>query len=389
MAIKQRRIVQGIVIGVAIALITAILLILTIRKTLWLIMWLMAHRAYIPFTIILAIYAISLVSFVFFLSIVTTRYLPHASPSLLKRVLLIDLILMGLLSIILPTYFVNVELSEYILVGVGILPPSIKSPVPLIVNVTLEEYVLLNCHGMNISNLGNLNETASILSALPQSLAILFLGVIILVIVAGLWPLTIPLLKSILEYSSGGKEGVYNALCHGDRWLLYLYMAATLITYFMGFSIIIYSLAILSSSEFPYAYAMLVTTFLVLIVEALMMHDSRDGSQWLWVALLISVVSSLIYTVVAFYINGFILPSTCLAGVNDVLGMYEFLLLLAGIFGAIPYVSTLSIIHYRIMCPQVKAEETSHRSVEEHGSSEMANSSKRATRLRNYSSYVV
>jgi hypothetical protein len=55
-------------------------------------------------------------------------------------------------------------------------------------------------------------------------------------------------------------------------------------------------------------------------------------------------------------------------GINDVLGMYEFLLLLAGIFGAIPYVSTLSIIHHRIMCPQVKAEETSHRSVEKHGS---------------------
>jgi len=37
-AIKQRRIVKGIVIGVATALITAILLILTIQKTLWLIM---------------------------------------------------------------------------------------------------------------------------------------------------------------------------------------------------------------------------------------------------------------------------------------------------------------------------------------------------------------
>jgi len=224
-AIKQRRIVKGIVIGVATALITVILLISTIQEILWLITWLMAHRAYIPFTIILAIYAIPLASFVFFLFIVITRYLSYISPLSLKRVLLIDLILMGLLSIILPTYFVNVELSEYILVGVGILPPSIKSPVPLIVNVTLEEYVLLNCHGMNISNLGNLNETASISSALSQSLAILFLGVIILVIVVGLWLLTIPLLKSILEYSSGGKEGVYNALCHGDGRLLYLYMA--------------------------------------------------------------------------------------------------------------------------------------------------------------------
>jgi hypothetical protein len=102
---------------------------------------------------------------------------------------------------------------------------------------------------------------------------------------------------------------------------------------------------------------MLITTFLVLIVEVLMIHNGRAGSPWPWVALLISVVSSLFYTVVAFYISGFILPSTCLTDINDVLGIYEFSLPLAGISGAIPYALTLSIIHHRIMCPRVEAEE--------------------------------
>ena len=371
MAIKQRKTYRDMVMIIFSVIVALIILHTIILHT---------YRMPIIYFVFLSIETILLASFIIFIMVIM-GYLSHVSTPPRRDVFTV-LRFIGLLIAILLIYLFYSLSLEFTLVGVGILPLLTKSPVPLIVNVvnaTLEEYVPLNCHGMNISNLGNLNETASILSALPQSLAILFLGVINLVIVASLWSPTIPLLKSILEHSSGGKEGVYNTLCHGDRWLLYSYMAATLITYFMGFSIIIYSLAILSSSEFPYAYAMLVTTFLVLIAEALMIHDSRDGSQWLWVALLISVVSSLIYTVVAFYINGFILPSTCFVGINDVLGIYKFSLLLAGIFGAIPYVSTLSIIHYRIMCPQVKAEEIGHRSVEEHGSSEMANSGKRVT----------
>jgi hypothetical protein len=104
---------------------------------------------------------------------------------------------------------------------------------------------------------------------------------------------------------------------------------------------------------------MLITTFLVLIVEVLMIHNGGASSPWPWVALFISVVSSLLYTVVAFYIGSFILPSTCLTGISkDVLDIYEFSLPLAGIFGAIPYALTLFIIHHRIMCPRVETEET-------------------------------
>ncbi len=94
-----------------------------------------------------------------------------------------------------------------------------------------------------------------------------------------------------------------------------------------------------------------------------MIRNGVASSPWPWVALFISVVSSLLYAVVAFYISGFILPSTCLTGVNDVLGIYESSLPLAGIFGAIPYALTLSIIHHRIMCPRVETEKTGQRSV--------------------------
>jgi len=201
-------------------------------------------------------------------------------------------------------------------------------------------------------------------SALLQSFIELLLGGIIPVaITSGSWLLTIPLLGELLEHSSRGRERAYNTLCYGDKLLFSSYITITSITYFIGFIIIVYSLAILSSSGFPYAYAMLITTFLVLIVEVLMIHNGRAGSPWPWVALLISVVSSLFYTVVAFYIGGFILPNTCFVGINDALSMYESSLLLAGIFGAIPYVSTLSIIHHRIMCPRVETEKTRQRSV--------------------------
>jgi len=360
-AIKQRKTYRDMVIVIFSAIVTLIIL--------------HTYRMPIIYFVFLSIETILFAaSFIIFIMVIM-RYLPHVSTPLRRYVFTVLRfigLLIAILIVILLTYLIYALSLASTLIGIGIFPPLTKSPVHSIVNATLEEYVLLNCHGMNISNLRNLNETALMLPVLPQSfIGLLLEGILPVVIILFLCLSTIPLLRTLLKYSSEGRENAYNTLCHGDRQLFYSYMAMTLITYFsVGLSIIVYSLAILGSSEFPYTYAMLVTTFLVLIVETLMIHNSRAGSQWLWVALLISVVFSLLYTVVVFYISGFILPSTCLAGlagVNDVLGMYEFSLLLAGIFGAIPYVSTLSIIHHRIMCPQVKAEEIGHRSVEEHG----------------------
>ena len=347
------------VIGIFIAIVILVIL-------LWRLY--IVYRIPIIYFVYLLIEAIPYTISLIILITVITRYLLQVPPSLRKRALLAYLSFMGLSIIIIFTYLFHASSLTFTLVGVGILPPLtpplIKSYVPSIINATLEEYVLLNCHGTNISSLENLNKTMSIPSALLQSFIELLLGGIIPVaITSGSWLLTIPLLGELLEHSSRGRERAYNTLCYGDKLLFSSYITITSITYFIGFIIIVYSLAILSSSEFPYAYAMLITTFLVLIVEVLMIHNGRAGSPWPWVALLISVVSSLFYTVVAFYIGGFILPNTCFVGINDALSMYESSLLFAGIFGAIPYVSTLSIIHHRIMCPRVETEKTGQRSV--------------------------
>ena len=356
MAINQRRTYRDMVISIFIAIVILVI---------WLWRLFSVHRIPTIYFVYLLIEAIPYTISLIILITVITRYLLQIPSSLRKRALLAGL---SLIVIIFFTYLFHASSLTFTLVGVGILPPLtpplIKSYVPSIINATLEEYVLLNCHGTNISSLENLNKTMSIPSALSQSFIELLLGGIIPVaITSGSWLLTIPLLGELLEHSSRGRERAYNTLCYGDKLLFSSYITITSITYFIGFSIIVYSLAILSSSEFPYAYAMLITTFLVLIVEVLMIHNGRAGSPWSWIALFISVVSSLLYTVVAFYIGGFILPNTCFVGINDTLSMYESSLLLAGIFGTIPYVSTLSIIHHRIMCPRVETEKTRQRSV--------------------------
>ena len=356
MAINQRRTYQDMVIGIFIAIVILVILLWRLFSV---------HRIPTIYFVYLLIEAIPYTISLTILVTVIIRYLLQMPSSLRKRALLAGLSLLSLIVIIFAfTYLFHASSLTFTLVSVGILPPLtpplIKNYVPTIINATLEEYILLNCHRTNISSLENLNKTMSIPLALSQSFIELLLGGIIPVaITSGSWLLTIPLLGELLEHSSRGRERAYNTLCYGDKLLFRSYITITSITYFIGFSIIIYTLAILSSSEFPYAYAMLITTFLVLIVEILMIRNGRAGSPWPWIALFISVVSSLFYTVVAFYISGFILPSTCLTGINkDVLDIYEFSLLLAGISGAIPYVLTLSIIHHRIMCPRVESEKT-------------------------------
>jgi hypothetical protein len=325
------------VIGIFIAIIIVVIL--------WGIIWFRAHRVPASYIILFMIF---MMPYVALIARMIMKYLPQVPP------LRWFLIFVGANYLI---YLFSVSSLAFTLVGVGMLPPlpSLKGSAPSVVNATLEEYVLLNCHGTNFFNPESLNKAASISLALSQSLINLLLEGILPAITI-LWLSTILPLRKLLN---GNKEKAYNTLCRDDRLLLSSYIAMTLITYLsVGLSIIIYSLAILSSSEFPYAYAMLITTFLVLIVEILMIHNGVAGSPWPWVALFISVVSSLFYTVVAFYISGFILPSTCLTGINnDVLGIYEFSLPLVGISGAIPYALTLSIIHHRIMCPRVEAEE--------------------------------
>jgi len=305
------------------------------------------------------------ISFVIFTSRLDRKYLRQVPPLWRKRIITgLSFLALFYMSIVVLISYITLIVTT--LISINIVPPLTKSF--SIVNATLTIYKLSHCYKVcggvplnqtAISPVGS-NETMFARATLSQSFVTLFTEVFaIIVILLGFWLPTTPLLKKLLEYSTRDKKMAYNTLCRDDRRLLGSYMTMTLITYLsVGFSVIVYSLAILSSSEFPYAYAMLITTFLVLIAEVLMIHNDGASSPWPWVALFISVISSLLYTVVTFYIGGFILPSTCLTGINDVLGIYEFSLPLAGISGAIPYALTLLIIHHRIMCSRVESEET-------------------------------
>ena len=347
----------------------AIIFIVAIIATLLCLSYLWPHE--IPVIYLVFLWIINIVwvtpfltSFVIFISRLA-KYLWQVPPLWRKHIIAgLGFLALFLVSIVVLISYIILIVST--LVSINIVPPLTKSF--SIVNATLTMYKLSHCYkvcsgvplNQTVLNPVGSNETGFVKTALPQSFVMLFTDVfVIIVILLGFWLPMIPLLKKLLEYSTGDKKKAYDTLCRDDRLLLYSYIAMTLITYLsVSFSVIVYSLAILSSSEFPYAYAMLITTFLVLIAEVLMIRNGGARSPWSWVALLISVASSLVYTVAAFYIGGFVLPSTCLTGVNDVLGIYESSLPLAGISGAIPYALTLSIIHHRIMCSRVESEET-------------------------------
>ena len=348
--------------------------IVAIIATLLCLSYLLSHVIpviYLVFILIITIVWVPfLTSFTIFISRLA-KYLWQVPPLRRERIIAgLSFFVLSLMIIVVLYPYITLIVTT--LISINIIHPLTKSF--SIVNVTLTMYKLSHCYKVHgrvplnqtvLSPVGS-NEIRFARAALSQSFVMLFTDVFaIIVILLGFWPPTTLLLKKLLEYSTGNKKMAYNTLCHDDRLLLGSYMTMTLITYLsVSFSVIVYFLAILSSSEFPYAYATLITTFLVLIAEALMIHNGGASSPWSGVALLISVVSSLLYTVAAFYIGGFILPSTCLTSVNDVLGIYEFSLLLAGISGAIPYTLTLLLlIHHRIMCPRVETEKTRQRSV--------------------------
>jgi hypothetical protein len=360
-AARRRRVDRGKIIGIVIMVIALVLVVAFPLYSLYL--WFKVHKIsvnYFVFSLIISIaWAIPLIIFIISL----TKYLWQVPPLWRKRIIayLSFLALFLMIIVVLISYIILVVIP---LVSINIVPPLAKSF--SIVNATLVMYKLSHCYkvcggvllNQTAFNPVGSNETMFVKAVLSQSFIGLFIEIFVTVFLLGLWLLTTYLLKALLEYSTGDKEKAYNTLCYSDRRLLYSYITMTLIIYFTGFSIIVYSLAILSSSEFPYAYAMLITTFLVLIVEVLMIRNGETDSSLPWVALFISVVSSLLYTVVTFYTGGFILPSACFVGVNDVLGVYKFSLLLAGIFGAIPYALMLVIIHHHIMCPRVEPDET-------------------------------
>ncbi|PLC68695.1 hypothetical protein B7L70_02255 [Vulcanisaeta sp. EB80] len=170
------------------------------------------------------------------------------------------------------------------------------------------------------------------------------------------------------------KNDVKNDLCinvlnqfflvHFFRWFL-LYMVT--------FSLIIYfSLIFLITSEYISLVLMIVTTFLVIIVEFFVSREdtaSRENmARGPFVGPLVaSIIAAPFFALMVFMIANVFLPSTCFAIVsntnigslmNSIASSYALLLILAAIFGAIPYASTLWAIqyHYECSCPPAKKQ---------------------------------
>jgi len=152
-------------------------------------------------------------------------------------------------------------------------------------------------------------------------------------------------------------------LVHFFRWFL-LYMVT--------FSLIIYfSLIFLITSEYISLVLMIVTTFLVIIVEFFVSREDTTSRENMargpFVGPLVaSIIAAPFFALMVFMIANVFLPSTCFTLIyniynnanigslmNSIASSYALLLILAAIFGAIPYASTLWAIqyHYECSCP--------------------------------------
>jgi len=152
-------------------------------------------------------------------------------------------------------------------------------------------------------------------------------------------------------------------LVHFFRWFL-LYMVT--------FSLIIYFslIFLITSNEYLSLVLIIVTTFLVIIAEFFVSREdtaSRENiARGPFVGPLVaSIIAASLFALMVFMIANVFLPSTCFAIVsntnigslmNSIASSYASLLILAAIFGAIPYASTLWAIqyHYECSCPPAK-----------------------------------
>ena len=149
-------------------------------------------------------------------------------------------------------------------------------------------------------------------------------------------------------------------LVHFSKWFLLYLSIFTLYIY--------YSLALLiTSNEYLSLVLIIVTTFLVIIVEFFVSREdtaSRENmARGPFVGPLVaSIIAASFFALMVFQITNVFLPSTCFAIVfntnigslmNSIAPYYASLLILAAIFGAIPYASTLWAIqyHYECSCP--------------------------------------
>jgi hypothetical protein len=140
---------------------------------------------------------------------------------------------------------------------------------------------------------------------------------------------------------------------HFLKWFLLYLSIFTLYIY--------YSLALLITSNVALT---IVTTFLVIIVEFFVSREDTTSRENIARGPLVgpfiaSIIAASLFALMVFQITNVFLPSTCFAIVsntnigslmNSIASSYASLLILAAIFGAIPYASTLWAIQYHYEC---------------------------------------
>ena len=203
--------------------------------------------------------------------------------------------------------------------------------------------------------------------------AVIFLGSLftyfILIIIVAILILILPggyfsTLKNIISKYDNIRED----LC--DNGILFrIHFSKSFIIYLIIFWIIVYSsLVFLITSEYPYAYLMLITTFLVIIIEVFVLRES-EISDVAYVVLFVGVVATGFFTMLVFYLSSVFLPSTCLliashsvaSVLKNIKSIYTVLLAFASILGALPYASTLWIVQYRYECSHQRRRQTDTR----------------------------
>jgi len=203
--------------------------------------------------------------------------------------------------------------------------------------------------------------------------AVIFLGslftYLVLIIIVAILILILPggyfsTLKNIISKYDNIRED----LC--DNGILFrIHFSKSFIIYLIIFWIIVYSsLVFLITSEYPYAYLMLITTFLVIIIEVFMLRES-EISDIAYVVLFVGVVATGFFTMLVFYLSSVFLPSTCLliashsvaSVLKNIKSIYTVLLASASILGALPYASTLWIVQYHYECSHQRRRQTDTR----------------------------
>gem|GEM_PF-3423080 len=168
---------------------------------------------------------------------------------------------------------------------------------------------------------------------------------------------------------------IRNDLCINTlNWFFWSHFLKWFLFYVVTFSLIIYFslISLITSEGYISLVLMIVTTFLVIITEFFVSREDTTSRENIargpfMGPLVASIIAAALFTLMVFMIANVFLPSTCFAIVsntnigslmNSIAPYYASLLILAAIFGAIPYASTLWAIqyHYECSCPPAKKQ---------------------------------